>query len=246
MADQDVAVHLDYSWSSGPAKFQTRARTSLTIIIAGTRARISFFLTKYVSRTQLLVSTLTSMLECQPINAGYSYSDDGSTVNTTPVASVDVYAFLQLFLARFPKYASAPFHIAGSSYGGTYGPHFASTIHKKNKELSLSPMHTSRLTHINLASIIIGNGHTNALIQVPSTYDYACDPHSPYPLYDDPDGSECRTLKRKLASCAKMIQSCYDYDSRLVCSPAALYCALQSYSIVSSASTPLNLFCGAS
>jgi cathepsin A (carboxypeptidase C) len=55
----------------------------------------------------------------QPVNVGYSYSDDGSTVNNSPVAGKDVHAFLQLFLQRFPQYVKAPFHLAAESYGGT-------------------------------------------------------------------------------------------------------------------------------
>ena len=70
----------------------------------------------------------------QPVNIGYSYSDDGSTVNTSPVAAEDVYAFIQLFLGRYPEYADAPFHLAAESYGGTYAPNIASVIHQKNAE----------------------------------------------------------------------------------------------------------------
>ena len=50
----------------------------------------------------------------QPVNVGYSYSDDGSTVK-------------------------APFHMAAESYGGMYAPNAASFFHKKNKELALAP-----------------------------------------------------------------------------------------------------------
>ena len=92
----------------------------------------------------------------QPINVGYSYSDDGSTVNTSPVAAEDVYAFLELFLNRYPEYSKAPFHIAAESYGGTYAPNMASVIHKKNKELALAPVPSVKT--INLASVILANG----------------------------------------------------------------------------------------
>src|SRR5882762_10749713 len=71
----------------------------------------------------------------QPVGTGFSYSSDGSTVSTSPVAGQDVYAFLELFLERLPKYANKPFHIATESYGGTFTPYIASVIHKKNKEL---------------------------------------------------------------------------------------------------------------
>jgi cathepsin A (carboxypeptidase C) len=36
----------------------------------------------------------------QPVNVGFSYAEGGTTVNNSPVAGKDVYAFLELFLAR--------------------------------------------------------------------------------------------------------------------------------------------------
>ena len=53
----------------------------------------------------------------QPVNTGYSYGD--ASVNTSPVVGKDVYAFLELFLNRFPQYSDKPFHLSGESYAGT-------------------------------------------------------------------------------------------------------------------------------
>jgi cathepsin A (carboxypeptidase C) len=85
------------------------------------------------------------------VNVGYSYSDDGSTVNTSPVAGKDVHAFLQLFLQRFPEYVHLPFHLAAESYGA-------------NKANKLAPV--DGVTHINLASIVLANGLTDPLVQM--------------------------------------------------------------------------------
>jgi cathepsin A (carboxypeptidase C) len=100
----------------------------------------------------------------QPVGVGYSYSSDGSTVNTSPAAGLDVYAFLELFVNRFPKYARLPFHIAAESYGGTYAPNIASVIYKKNKELAAAP--NPKLARINLASVILANGITDPYTQM--------------------------------------------------------------------------------
>lgn len=159
----------------------------------------------------------------QPVNVGFSYSDDGSTVNTSPVAGIDVYAFLELFLTHFKEYASAPFHMAAESYGGTYAPNFASVIHKKNKELELSS--STDLVKINLASVILANGITDPYIQFATIPTFACE--GPYPIYDDPDGPQCEALRSKVPTCQRLVKSCYDYGSRLVCVPAALYCNSQ-------------------
>src|SRR5258708_10708483 len=91
----------------------------------------------------------------QPVGVGYSYSSDGSTVSTSPAVGLDVYAFLELFVNRFPKYAGLPFHIAAESYGGTYAPNIASVIYKKNKELAASP--GPKLASSNLAPVILAN-----------------------------------------------------------------------------------------
>ncbi|EIN14318.1 serine carboxypeptidase [Punctularia strigosozonata HHB-11173 SS5] len=175
----------------------------------------------------------------QPINVGYSYSDDGSTVNTSPVAGKDVYAFLELFLARFPKYASLPFHIAAESYGGTYAPNIASVIHQANKALATmgtrSPVPGD--IRINLASVILANGLTNPLIQMASVPDYACE--GPFAIFE-PDGPQCQSLRSKVPTCERLIQSCYDYNSRFTCVPAALYCWSQLFGPLQQ--TGLNLY----
>lgn len=151
----------------------------------------------------------------QPVNVGYSYADDGTSVNNSPVAGKDVHAFLELFLNRYPKYADAPFHIAAESYGGVYGPNIASVVHKANKEKSY------KLKKINLASVILANGLTDPYIQHGTLADYLCD--GPYPVYS-PDSVDCQSLRSKIPTCQRLVQSCYNYNSKLACVPAALYC----------------------
>ncbi|KAF8586263.1 peptidase S10 serine carboxypeptidase [Ramaria rubella] len=161
----------------------------------------------------------------QPINVGYSYSTDGSSVSTSPVAALDVWSFLELFLIQFPEYSKLPFHIAAESYGGTFAPNIASVIHKKNKELAIAPVPT--LKHINLASIILANGLTEPSTQFASVPDYACD--GPYPVWDDPKGPECQALRSKVPTCQRLVEACYSWESRLTCVPAQLYCWSQLY-----------------
>ncbi|KAG1865579.1 Alpha/Beta hydrolase protein [Suillus tomentosus] len=161
----------------------------------------------------------------QPINVGYSYSEDGSTVDTSPVAGKDVYAFMELFLSRFPEYSTQPFHLAAESYGGTYVPHIANVIYTENQLLPLSP--NAGLVKINLASVMMGNGMTDNYVQMASIPDYLCE--GPYPIYDDPNGAQCAALRSKVPTCQRLIKSCRDFNSRLTCVPAALYCNSQLY-----------------
>lgn len=164
----------------------------------------------------------------QPVDVGFSYADEGTSVNTSPVAGKDVHAFLQLFLGRFSNYADAPFHIAAESYGGTYAPNIASVIHKENQALAAASAlaaPTLDLIHINLASVMLGNGITDPYVQFASVPDWACE--GPYAVYDDPDGPECQALRTKVPTCQRLVKSCYDFNSRLTCVPALLYCNSQ-------------------
>jgi cathepsin A (carboxypeptidase C) len=145
----------------------------------------------------------------QPVNTGYSYSS-GSVTNTV-AASKDIYALLTLFFHNFPEYAEQPFHISGESYAGHYIPVFASEI--------LS--HKNR--NINLQSIAIGNGLTDAKTQYAQYRPMACgDDGSNYgPVLDE---SECQSMDNALPRCQSLVQGCYDSQSVWNCVPSAIYC----------------------
>ena len=134
-----------------------------------------------------------------------------------------MYAFFQLFFARFPEYSKAPFHMAAESYGGTYAPNAASFFHRKNKELAVAPV--PGMTNINLASVILANGITDPRKQMASIPDWACG--GPYAVYDDPQGPQCLSLRSKVPTCQRLIQACYKFDSRLACIPTQLRCLSQ-------------------
>ena len=161
----------------------------------------------------------------QPVDVGFSFAEEGTSVNTSPVSAQDVYAFLELFMDRFPEYSKQPFHVAAESYGGHYGPNIGSVIHKENKAVAASG--TSDLKIINFQSLILANGLTNPKIQMGAVADYACD--GPYPVYDDPEGAQCQALRSRIPTCQRLMQSCYDFDSRFTCVPAGLYCNAQLF-----------------
>jgi cathepsin A (carboxypeptidase C) len=121
----------------------------------------------------------------QPVNVGYSYTE-GQQVLTTPEASKDVYAFLQLFMKTFPEYSSQEFNIAGESYAGTYIPNFASHIFEEQKKLDTAKSDHAR---INLKSVLIGNGLSDPYYQFASVPEYACAP-SKHAFVDE---SQCTT-----------------------------------------------------
>ena len=160
----------------------------------------------------------------QPLQVGYSYSDSGEFVDTSDKSAEDVYAFLQLFFARFPKYADLPFTVAAESYGGHYAPHIGAEIHRRNKELTNLPdNYLATAKPIRLDSLMIGNGLTDPPVQFPSVVEYACSPENKYHLFDR-ESETCKTLEAKSEVCTKLMNLCEKMDSRLSCVPAALYC----------------------
>jgi cathepsin A (carboxypeptidase C) len=168
----------------------------------------------------------------QPVNVGWSYSDDGSKVSRSYAAGEDVYAFFQLFFSRFPEYATAKFHMAAESYGGTYAPNTAAVFDRKNRELEVDPV--PRLTKINLASVILANGWTNPLEQYPSIPDWLCE--GPYALFE-PESRECKGLRRSVPRCRSLTEACQKFDNSITCASAESYCSYALESLVPSTSS---------
>jgi len=143
----------------------------------------------------------------QPVNVGYSYSDEG--VSSTEAAAEDVYAFLTMFFDTFPEYSKQPFTITGESYAGHYIPQIATEILK----------HKNR--NINLASVAIGNGLTDGLTQYNYYEPMACGEGGYDAVLSE---SECASMKSSLPRCTSMIESCYKSQSVWSCVPASIYC----------------------
>lgn len=143
----------------------------------------------------------------QPVNVGYSYS--GDSVSNTVAAGKDVYALMTLFFQQFPEYAKQDFHIAGESYAGHYIPQFAHEIlsHKKR--------------NINLKSLLIGNGLTDALTQYEYYRPMACGEGGYKAVLDK---AECQAMDNAYPRCASLVQRCYDSESVWSCVPSAIYC----------------------
>lgn len=146
----------------------------------------------------------------QPVGVGYSYAEK-STVSSTKQAAEDVYAFLQLFFAKFITFASNDFHIAGESYAGHYIPNIASVIANKEDKF------------FSLTSVMIGNGITDALIQYYYYIPMACNATESGYKQLIPD-DECEDLEKMYPRCAALINTCYRSQTALTCLPANLYC----------------------
>ncbi|KAF9000209.1 Alpha/Beta hydrolase protein [Cyathus striatus] len=154
----------------------------------------------------------------QPIGVGFLYADYGETVETTEEAAKDIVAFLAIFFQHFPKFRGRPLHMAGESRGGIYIPTFAAEVYDKNAlliELGMVP--------VNLTSIAIGNGMTDASIQLPYYYDMACTRAGG--LFSVVDIKTCVRMKQAVPRCKKwMKESCVDIFDEMNCGAAITFC----------------------
>ncbi|KAG8716228.1 hypothetical protein FRC09_015955 [Ceratobasidium sp. 395] len=134
----------------------------------------------------------------QPAGVGYSYSTS-HIIDTTAEAAEDFYAFIQLFLTRFPEYSQRPFHVLAESYGGQYAPNFANYINRQNKAHAFAAFHQ----HINLESVVIVNGLVSPEIQGEMTPEYAC--RGPYAFWDN-NGEHCAKLRSRVPRMHELMQ----------------------------------------
>ncbi|BGP23364.1 hypothetical protein JCM10295v2_002260 [Rhodotorula toruloides] len=156
----------------------------------------------------------------QPVGVGFSYGDKGDRgIYSTEAAALDVYAFLQIFFETFAdKFGNSEFFIAGESFGGRYIPVFADYILKQNLVAE-----SKGLRHINLVSVMIGNGFTNPITQYASYYPTVCTNQTGYGPYVSK--RECRKMKEALPRCQSLVRACWDdpHNSAL-CVSASVYC----------------------
>ncbi|KAF9583969.1 hypothetical protein BGW38_007971 [Lunasporangiospora selenospora] len=153
----------------------------------------------------------------QPTNVGYSY---GNSVSNTVSAAKDVYALLQVFFKEFPQYQRLDFHVAGESYAGHYIPAIGTEINEQNKKMATPLLRAPGIQHINLASLLIGNGLTDPLVQYEYYPKMACE-NSYGPVLSQ---ATCDQMAASYSTCAGLIQRCYDSGSAFMCLPAASYC----------------------
>ncbi|KAK8121809.1 carboxypeptidase S1 [Apiospora sp. TS-2023a] len=104
----------------------------------------------------------------QPIGTGFSFGSD--PVNSTVTAAPYVWNLLQAFYANFPEYACRDFGIFTESYGGHYGPEFASYIQEQNVAIDAGTVAGEKL---NLKAVGINNGWFDSTIQERAGIEFA-------------------------------------------------------------------------
>ncbi|KAK0538250.1 hypothetical protein OC834_000493 [Tilletia horrida] len=114
----------------------------------------------------------------QPADVGFSYTRYGVHTYDADQGARDVYAFLRVFLAAFTRFADNDLVFATESYGGRYGPRYASEIVDRNAAIRHSAARkgqgADRSKLINLKALSVGNGLTAPSVQLGAYYDMAC------------------------------------------------------------------------
>ena len=104
----------------------------------------------------------------QPIGVGFSYGTD--SVSSTVTAAPYVWTLLQAFYAQFPQYENRNFGIFTESYGGHYGPEFASYLESQNSAIAAG---TIKGEKINLIALGINNGWYDPILQYKAYVDFS-------------------------------------------------------------------------
>ncbi|KAL7685110.1 putative peptidase S10, serine carboxypeptidase, alpha/Beta hydrolase [Plasmopara halstedii] len=103
----------------------------------------------------------------QPTTVGFTYGDIRDGDSNEDNVGENIYYFLQGFFQKHPELVNHDFYITGESYGGHYVPVAAHYVWEQNK------LNVNTSKYINLKGIAIGNGLTQASIQLPHSIDMA-------------------------------------------------------------------------
>ncbi|KAF7924148.1 uncharacterized protein EAE97_010760 [Botrytis byssoidea] len=112
------------------------------------------------------------------LNGTFSSLNVNNTANTTEIAGMAIWHMLQGFLGAFPQYAPSNssamnIHLFAESYGGKYGPAFATLWEEQNEKRANGTLSKSTTIDIKLKSLGIVNGCVDDLIQAPYYPDFA-------------------------------------------------------------------------
>ncbi|TVY29862.1 Carboxypeptidase S1-like protein [Lachnellula hyalina] len=105
------------------------------------------------------------------MNGTFNTLNLNNTANTTEIAAMAIWHMLQGFLGAFPQYmpnsTSVGVHLFAESYGGKYGPAFATLWEQQNNRRSNGTISRNGTLNINLASLGLINGCVDDLVQAP-------------------------------------------------------------------------------
>ncbi|KAF7187788.1 Carboxypeptidase S1-like B [Pseudocercospora fuligena] len=156
----------------------------------------------------------------------YSYPDPSLTANSTDNAAPGLWKALQGFMGAFPQYSKTEFNFATESYGGHYGPVFNAYIESQNALIQKQKLPGAK--HINLKTVLIGNGWYDARVHYPSYYNFTV-----HNTYDIPVGNQSIRDQWLNAAwgpgnCHDKVVECNKSGDKAVCRDASSFCTNES------------------
>ncbi|KAI0300722.1 carboxypeptidase-like protein S1 [Multifurca ochricompacta] len=152
----------------------------------------------------------------QPIGTGFSFGTD--TVTSTITAAPFVWNLLQAFYAQFPTYENRNFGLFTESYGGHYGPEFASYFESQNAAIALG---TITGVKVPLVALGINNGWFDPTLQYKAYIDYSLS--NPYrALITSSQASSY--LSSYNQACLPALNTCISSGTNSACSNADKTC----------------------
>ncbi|KAF1952579.1 carboxypeptidase S1 [Byssothecium circinans] len=150
----------------------------------------------------------------------YSKADMALTANSTEAAARNMWKTVQGFVGAFPEYAANGFHFATESYGGHYAPVFNAYILDQNAK------NISGAAHIDLQSVLIGNGWFDPLVQYEAFYNFTVNPGSTYglPAPNETFREEWFNNMYGPGNCYDQTVQCYETGRNDVCARADNFC----------------------
>ncbi|KAK8247030.1 Alpha/Beta hydrolase protein [Phyllosticta capitalensis] len=153
----------------------------------------------------------------------YSNPDPTLTANATDAAAPNFWKTLQGFMGAFPQYSRNGFHFTTESYGGHYGPVFNNYILEQNAK------NITGALHIELESVLIGNGWFDPLIQYQAYYNFSIWPGNTYDFkpFNDSIAEMWYNNLYGPGNCVDRITECYSQGLNEICSIADSFCATE-------------------
>jgi carboxypeptidase C (cathepsin A) len=144
----------------------------------------------------------------QPIGTGFSYGTDDAT--STVTAAPYVWTLLQAFYAQFPQYTNRNFGLFTESYGGHYGPEFASYFQAQNQKITSGGLNATKIPLVALGikayiTFSANNSYNNIISQSQAnsylnTYNSQCVPAL----------KQCNSLTGENSACESSDSTCYN------------------------------------
>lgn len=151
------------------------------------------------------------------LNGTFSSNNPNNTANTTDIAAMAAWHFLQSFLSAFPQYnpgvhpnsstvAATGINLFAESYGGTYGPTFANYFEEQNAKRENGTLPRNSTLEIKLSSLGIVNGMIDLLVQ---NYFYATFAYNnTYGIQAISQTDELNSIQDNENVCTRQIRRC--------------------------------------